>query len=419
MKILQILVAVTLIFLPLYVIRCKNFSWCSSSVPFTLLEVLILITFAAWVVWKVYLAKKGEKVSCSLYESLRRPFFWPLVVFLILATFSLFISPDIRSAAGIWKAYFIEPALLFIVITDLASRKKSLNWLILPMIFSGLWVSAIAIWQVIADVPHFSLSLTRIERVTSVYNTPNSLGLYLGPLFLLTSGFLAGTFKSRKYGLQKVVLISFLSACLISFFLTIYLSGSRGALWGLLFSVLFFFSLAVYSKVTKKIKNLLKITFFLGIVAFLAGCFFYFINIDKIVAESSQEVRNSYISRLCMWQGTKRIVSEKAITGIGLSGFPAVYPRYATCEPFHYQYPHNIFLNFWAELGLFGLAAFLWITFKYVEVISKVSRSFLAFGLFSVIVYIFIHGLVDVPYFKNDLSVQFWVFLAMVGWFDN
>jgi hypothetical protein len=28
---------------------------------------------------------------------------------------------------------------------------------------------------------------------------------------------------------------------------------------------------------------------------------------------------------------------------------------------------------------------------------------------------IIIHGLVDVPYFKNDLAVFFWVLLAIVG----
>ena len=30
-----------------------------------------------------------------------------------------------------------------------------------------------------------------------------------------------------------------------------------------------------------------------------------------------------------------------------------------------YMYPHNIFLNFWSELGLFGLLLFIWIVIKY------------------------------------------------------
>ena len=31
------------------------------------------------------------------------------------------------------------------------------------------------------------------------------------------------------------------------------------------------------------------------------------------------------------------------------------------------------------------------------------------------IIVIVVHGLVDVPYFKNDLAVMFWLFLAMVS----
>ena len=38
MKVAQILAAVTLAALPLYIVRCKDFSWCSSPVPFTLLD---------------------------------------------------------------------------------------------------------------------------------------------------------------------------------------------------------------------------------------------------------------------------------------------------------------------------------------------------------------------------------------------
>jgi len=161
MKILQFLVSLTLISIPLYWVRCKNFSWCTSPVPFTLLEILILTTFASWVIWKVYLVKNQEKKLLGLYESLRGPIFWPLVAFLFFATISVFISPDLRAAAGIWKAYFIEPAMLFVVISDLSIRKKSLNWVIFPLILSGFWVATIAIWQGLNETHPFALSTLR------------------------------------------------------------------------------------------------------------------------------------------------------------------------------------------------------------------------------------------------------------------
>ena len=113
------------------------------------------------------------------------------------------------------------------------------------------------------------------------------------------------------------------------------------------------------------------------------------------------------------------MLSDNGVTGAGLSGFPLTYPKYATCDKQAFQYPHNIFLNFWVEMGFFGVALFLWISFVYLKILSKHGNDFLAVGLFGALVYIFIHGLVDVPYFKNDLSAEFWVFLASVAWFDQ
>ena len=58
MKIVKNLAFITIVSLPLYVIRCKDFIWCVSPIPFTLLEVLILITFSVWVAWITHSIRK-------------------------------------------------------------------------------------------------------------------------------------------------------------------------------------------------------------------------------------------------------------------------------------------------------------------------------------------------------------------------
>ena len=92
-----------------------------------------------------------------------------------------------------------------------------------------------------------------------------------------------------------------------------------------------------------------------------------------------------------------------------------------------YLYPHNIFLNFWSELGLFGLLLFVWLIAKYLFISAKLTitlghrqdhKKYLALGLMTAMVAILIHGLVDVPYFKNDLAVMFWLFFALLGRLD-
>jgi len=85
-----------------------------------------------------------------------------------------------------------------------------------------------------------------------------------------------------------------------------------------------------------------------------------------------------------------------------------------------YMYPHNIFLNFWTELGLAGMVLFAWIIGRFLYIAFRLAQidsknKGIALGLLGAMVAIFVHGLVDVPYFKNDLAVVFWVLLATLG----
>ena len=68
--------------------------------------------------------------------------------------------------------------------------------------------------------------------------------------------------------------------------------------------------------------------------------------------------------------------------------------------------------------------SFVWLLLKSIYISLKLTvtygrekqrEKYLALGLMSSLIVIIIHGLVDVPYFKNDLSVIFWIFLALIG----
>src|SRR4030066_845161 len=228
MKITQILAFITLGSLPLYVVRCKDFSWCGSTIPFTLLEVFIIFTFVSWIIWCVSGVKGGQINALGLFERLRGPFFWPTALFLILSIIAVFISPDLRSAAGVWKAYFLEPILLFIVVLDLSLAKKTVNWVIFPLIVSGLWLSALAIWQGFTNIDPFAPNSIAVGRVTGVYDNPNALGLYLGPLVLIGLGSVLRLLKDEKNQVNKNLLILFFFASISIFTFAIYLSKSRG-----------------------------------------------------------------------------------------------------------------------------------------------------------------------------------------------
>ncbi len=419
MRITQFLAVITLISLPLYVLRCKDFSWCSSPVPITLLEVLIMATFFSWAFWRLYSLRKGVISAQELVQRLRGALFLPLVAFLGVSTFAVFISPDFQAAAGIWKAYFIEPALLYIVVLDISTSRKSFSWILPPLLLSGLWVSSLAIWQWISQTNNFSPDYLVNKRESAVFDNPNALSLYLGPLILICFGMVFKIANQRNELMTKLFKLLAVVGIVAVYIGAVYLSRSRGAYIGLSLSALIFLAIILHRSLSDKLKRINIFAIFIAIAISMVVLVVGFININKVVNNASPKALDTGYTRLCIWQGTKKMVADHFITGVGLSGFPITYQKYATCEKQAFQYPHNIFLNFWVELGLIGLAVFLWISFVYLKILSKHLDDFMAIGFLAVLVYIFIHGLVDVPYFKNDLSAAFWVFLSVAVWFGN
>ncbi|OGY20980.1 MAG: hypothetical protein A2126_03105 [Candidatus Woykebacteria bacterium GWB1_45_5] len=419
MKAVQILASLTLAALPLYIIRCKSFSWCQSPLPFTLLELFILATFFVWIIWRVSSVRKEKKVLQRLFKGLTGPLFWPSVLFLAGgATIAVFLSADQRVAAGIWKAYFVEPALFSLVVLDLSIEKKSLSWAIVPLLFSGLWLSVLAVWQAVTGTNQFATYAISQGRVTAVYTTPNALGLYLGPLTFLALGFLFELFRQKQIKLKKSSLAWYLIISLLGFILAIYLSKSRGAGLGVIVALLAFSLMAIYPILSNFWQTLFRFSAFFAVVAYLLLNIFVFVKIDSFVSTYKPTTQNSITARFCIWQATKKMLADRPITGAGLSAYQKVYPSYATCYSEAHLYPHNILLNFWTETGMVGLLAFLWVIYRCWKILDRFVNNFLAVGLLSAMVYIFIHGLVDVPYFKNDLAAEFWVLLSMAVWFN-
>ena len=153
------------------------------------------------------------------------------------------------------------------------------------------------------------------------------------------------------------------------------------------------------------------------IVVLLFFCYGYLTNIQQqlfnprpVPPVTSLEIRSH------QWQETGNLLQDHWLAGTGLNGYQKMMADYHHLPWLEiYLYPHNIFLNFWAELGLLGLVAFI-ILFSYlIDGLRKLikTKHELAWPITLAWLTWFIHGLVDVPYFKNDLSVLFFILLAL------
>lgn len=427
-------ILLTIFMLPSYLIRFNIL-----GIPSTLLEVSILITFLNWLFnnRKFLFTKKKEKIEKQAY-----PFGWEMMLVLVISFIAVFIGGLSSSALGIFKAYFFEPLLLVILILNNFKNEKGIRQIIFALSLSSLLVSLLAIWQKITGQFIFNdfWAQAKTRRVVSFYGYPNAVALFIGPLIPLMLGDFISRWK-EKIKLKNILYQIFLLICIVSGLLSIYFAKSKGALIALAITLL----IIIFIKLRKKIKLIL-----LGLAIIIIPVFVYFQR-DEI--NFKLETSLSWQVRQLQWQETMAMLTDgNFLWGSGLANYQNKIKDYhqdgfffnkdadpkfrlkvvfgddqnyrdERWQPLEiYLYPHNIFLNFWTELGFIGMILFIWIIIKFLVLSLKYyqqeknnKNGSILLALFASMMIIVIHGLVDVPYFKNDLSVLFWLLISMLG----
>jgi O-antigen ligase len=429
-------ICLLLLCLPAYLLRFQIL-----GLPTTILEGFLLIAFAVW-----YL-KTGQ--SKALFKKTGRrlpyPFGWEMIAVVIAAFIAAGISGFNTSALGIWKAYFFEPILFFILVINNFKSRKDWFRLIWPLAFSALVISIIAVWQKFTgDLilnPFWADAASR--RVVSVYGYPNAVGLYLAPIVMLLCSLLLHRFRFTS-GARRWRESVFLSLVVFLSLAAIVFARSRGALLGIVIGSALW--LALYDKITRKI--------LLGSLIVMAAAGLLIPSARSKIIDEIKFPDKSIQIRLEQWTETWAMLSNnhRWLTGAGLDNYQAAVAPYhkagifiKTSDPNWehgvkydaayrqkawqpleiYMYPHNIFLNFWSELGLLGLLLFLWIITKFyvwgfqlqsrLNKLNSYGSRLLVLGLMGAMTASIVQGLMDVPYFKNDLALLFWLLIAGIS----
>lgn len=378
--------------LPTYLIRFDLF-----GIPTTALEILFGILFLAWLF-------RREKRFVDIAG-------WRLLVlaWLVVATVSVFVSPDIVSALGIWKAYFVEPVVFFIMANDLLRSEKDRDTVLFVFAWSAVAVGGLAVlqrWTGFAVPPPWDG--TEGLRSTSFFGFPNAIGLYLAPLVPL---FVGGLVRCRRvHGSLVGGRTLLLFAAVILSFAALILAESEGAQVAVLMALLimgFTFPKSRWWTVGVAV---------LGAVVLLMTPSVRPAIIEKLTLEDwSGRVRKE------IWVETSRMLKDRPILGAGLAGYPVAFAPYHEAGHIEiFQYPHNVILNFWSELGLGGLIVFSLIIVRFFRDAYRNGCDLkdpdpFTVSLSGAMIAILVHGLVDVPYLKNDLAFQFWIVAALVA----
>lgn len=380
------LIYLTLFLSPAYLIRFSIL-----KIPFNLLDILILLIIFTWIYEnKLSLVKTTKKTLKKI-----SPILFPTSLILMGLFISAFLNNNLFKELGIIRSWFLLPIIFGFIVFDQLKTTSDFKKILNIIFFSSLLISVIGIFYFI-----FS-NLTYDGRLSAFYLSPNHLAM------IISSGLLIGfwnIFTDKKINPTKIIL-------LLPLLITLYLTHSYGA-W-----IAIFLSLFIILFFTRK-----KTILFFLILSFLFFIFEYDSNKFNQIFELKE--KTSLTSRLVIWQSAGKILSDNWLWGIGAGNFQEKYldyQKYFTPYPeWAVPQPHNLFLAFWLQTGLLGLIGFLYLIILWLIKIIKtliLTKDFYKKNIALILIVLLestlIHGIIDTPYWKNDLALIFWTIIFL------
>jgi O-antigen ligase len=362
--------------LPLYVVR-----WHYGPLPTTLLETLIVLTVALYVIGRW---REGQRrLVTTGYEI-------PIAVLLVAGAVSVLVARDHRGALGLYRAYFVEPVIVFYVAVDLVRRAEHVAALLLAFAAGS---SLFAVLNLIVFVQAVMAHDVHVGAApNALYGDANYVAMYLEPPVAMAIGLILFAPRPRWRLIGSAWFAITATALLFTF--------SKGS-WLAMGGVVLAMALSVPR----------------WGVPILVGSAAVALLVSRIplIAQRLSLTDVSIGGRLSLINGTLKMLRGSPILGFGLGGYSFQF-RGSIPE----IYPHDIWLTFWVEIGLIGMIAFAVILFGLLwqgwRAWARASDMFrpAAWGASAGLVAWLVHGFVDSPYWKNDMATEFWILAALI-----
>jgi len=367
--------------IPTYVIKMNI-----GFLPTTVAEMILLGTSVGWLAYSPAIRLK-ELIKTYT------PITIPLILLLAGLIIGTLTSSDLRLSLGIVKGWFIDPIILYGMVVAIFQSKNSPS-LLSALILSTLPLSIYALIQAITGD-----FITVDNRASAWFGSANYLSLYLVPILLLSTYWL---FEKTTLSQRIWFWVSFSLGVL-----AVYFSFSYGGWLALVAGMLV---LGIYH-----FRHQWKFWASGGVLLALAVA--TQATSERVARMINLATQSSASVRLQVWATDWLMAQKNWLTGIGLGQYPLHYPEVVSklySHPLESEmlHAHNLYFQFLLNLGVVGLTGFVWLVVKGFRFIRNTSLSW-AVPISAAMVAILTHGLVDTPYWKNDLSALFWVILAL------
>ena len=339
----------------------------------------------------------------------RLPYDVPVFLFILFGAASIAVSPNPAFSVYNYRVLVGSYAFTYFLAGQTLRTEEHLRGVLKALAWSAVLAVIYGFYQFSFGIDIADMKWVDAEafpelkkRVFSTWENPNIFAGYLGEAIAMTFAFFIRT-DNEKQRWRLGAFILALALCLV-------MTYARGACFAVMLT------LAVYGLV--KDRRVL-----LGCVILGGGILL----VDPMLAERLlsvfTKIDTSSEMRLAIWESSAAMILDHPILGIGWGAYRLVYPEY----DFYINDPsviiyhaHNMYLNYAAEIGVIGAAAYFWFFFGTMftaffaagnEERPFVQRFELGVGL--ALVSVALGGLTDDVVFNIPTSMLLWMGCAL------
>jgi O-antigen ligase len=374
---------------------------------FPMSELLILITFSAWVLrTAVNWARRRRDIGVQAGVHINGHLIdVALVAYLLLGILSLAWTEYGALALTEIRTLFVEPLLFYIILRTSRPEQRDILRLVDALVASAVLVAVIGLFLFVQGNAIITAE-DGARRLASVYGSPNNVALWLGralPFALVMA--LLPLDRKRRWVMAGV------SVLLLA---TITLTLSAGAFFLGIPAAMIVVLILVYRR-----RSLFPLVGLAAMGALALPLLAQFPRFTRLLEPTD----GTNFFRIRVWQSAIAMIRDHPITGIGQDQFLSLFQgRYilpdAWQEP-SLSHPHNFVFDIWLRLGIGGL---VWLLVAIVLVLRSLLRSYarlrqsenhlaytaICIGCIGAFANTFAHGLIDNSLFVNDL-IYVWV----------
>ena len=421
-KTIEIIIIILVILTPLvfcpYLIR--NFN----PIKELVFEILLIIGLA---IWAVRTADKGFLKFTSSPVNL------PILSFMAICIFSLFWSGNPSAGLLELPLFLAGPILYFVAINNI-NDKRQINHILTAILVIGALLGIYGILQYQGiDFSFWGKNVGR-QQVFGLFGNVNYFAEYL----IIPISIAVPLFFTYDNKIKKALLL----IGILAMGITLILTFTRGSYLAFGIALIFMLSLFLSLRGKSILKKHKKIILIFLIAVIIVTLLFVIPNplnksgtvVSKIKARISiAQFTQGYslMRRIAIWKFTTLMIKDHPLLGSGLGTFKynSLYyqARFFNQGQNRKLYPsgfadkvHNEYLQFWVEIGIIGLAIFIWLIICYFNFGIRFLRKEkdkqiqgIVIGLMGAVMAVLADAIFGFPLHLPATIVLFWLVVAL------